>query len=928
MKTMKRTAIWFLVAMFGLSTFHSLIAVESQNSQNVNATTVVPGQTNGTMMQYFEWYLPNDGQLWNKLNSEVESLSDNGITALWLPPAYKGSSQEDVGYGVYDMYDLGEFNQKNTVRTKYGTKAELKTAIDNAHANGISVYGDTVMNHRMGADGVEQAPAFEVNGSNRNQITSGSYNIGAWTSFTFPGREVDPGKTTKFEWKWWHFDGVDYNNNNGQSKVFRFDSNGKGWDWEVDSENGNYDYLMGADLDFNHPEVQQEMKDWGEWYRQELNLDGYRLDAVKHIQYQYLQEWTQYQRAKAGKDLFTVGEYWSPDYQKLDNFQNKTGNVMSLFDAPLHYNFRAASTGNGNYDLRSIENNTMMKYNSTKAVTLVDNHDTQTGQALQSEVLDWFKPQSYNYILLHQAGYPSVFYKDYYNPTFGPMIQKLVKARKLYAYGTERVYNGAVANADTADLVGWTREGDSSHLNSGLASLISDSGSGVKSKWMEVGKQHAGEVWYDYTGNLQETVSINADGWGEFKVNGSSQSVWVKQVENKVPTIDGADALTIAEKTAFNPQAGIVAQDPEDGDITAQVTIAGSVNTDVPGVYTLTYTVVDSGGLSVTKSRDITVVAKTVPVINGAISTEIVAGDVFDALVGVSAHDADAKDLTSRVNVEGVVDVNTPGTYTLVYTVTDDYQKTTTVSRQVVVNKKPIVCQDKQIIDGEYRFYVTDCEQKVVTYALQFASYDENRDGKAEAIKGYQYYPNTVYDGVTDDRLDGTVQNHVLYAYEMNRTERNGSKPRHGIVNYAAKYTDGSYMLGKPTVRYEYYTQAEFMKNQNLKIYRILNLDSMGKVRNEIRRTENTTAPYVAFEFFNRFTYEQDKDYAQNNNLKTTFKLSSTSEIVYAYGKQMPLGYAYLYTYHLGTLYDGTQGSQILSTVVQKNAPLDMPTYM
>lgn len=44
---------------------------------------------------------------------------------------------------------------------------------------------------------------------------------------------------------------------------------------------------------------------------------------------------------------------------------------------------------------------------------------------------------------------------------------------------------------------------------------------------MYVGKQHAGKTFYDLTGNRSDTVTINADGWGEFKVNGGSVSIWV-----------------------------------------------------------------------------------------------------------------------------------------------------------------------------------------------------------------------------------------------------------------------------------------------------------------------------------------------------------------------------------------------------------------
>ncbi len=48
---------------------------------------------------------------------------------------------------------------------------------------------------------------------------------------------------------------------------------------------------MYADLDFDHPDVANEMKKWGTWYAKELNLDGFRLDAVKHIDHEYLRDW-------------------------------------------------------------------------------------------------------------------------------------------------------------------------------------------------------------------------------------------------------------------------------------------------------------------------------------------------------------------------------------------------------------------------------------------------------------------------------------------------------------------------------------------------------------------------------------------------------------------------------------------------------------
>ena len=78
-----------------------------------------------TILQNFEWYLPEDGQLWNNTTLEAQRLAELGFTDIWLPPAYKGQAGiHDVGYGVYDQYDLGEFDQKGTIPTKYGTKDE------------------------------------------------------------------------------------------------------------------------------------------------------------------------------------------------------------------------------------------------------------------------------------------------------------------------------------------------------------------------------------------------------------------------------------------------------------------------------------------------------------------------------------------------------------------------------------------------------------------------------------------------------------------------------------------------------------------------------------------------------------------------------------------------------------------------------------
>ncbi|MFP4577913.1 MAG: alpha-amylase family glycosyl hydrolase, partial [Coleofasciculus sp.] len=161
---------------------------------------------NGTMMQYFHWYIDPNLILWNDVKTQAQELADAGFTALWLPPAYKGmGGTYDVGYAVYDMYDLGEFDQYGTVRTKYGTREQYLAAINALHESGIQVYADTVLNHRMGGDATEIARATPFNEYDRLHPKGWTGDIKAYSHFKFPGRQ---GKYSNFEWHWWHFDAV------------------------------------------------------------------------------------------------------------------------------------------------------------------------------------------------------------------------------------------------------------------------------------------------------------------------------------------------------------------------------------------------------------------------------------------------------------------------------------------------------------------------------------------------------------------------------------------------------------------------------------------------------------------------------------------------------------------------------------------------
>lgn len=479
--------------------------------------------TNKTMMQYFEWYLPNNCNLWNEILKIAPELKRKGITSVWLPPASKAAGGiNDTGYGVYDLYDLGEFNQKGSVRTKYGTKDEYISAIRALQLEGIQVLADIVLNHRMGADSSEEVLAYKINPDNRNEILEDYHPISAWTKFNFEGRN---NKYSDFKLDWSHFTAVDYDDIKKENGIFRF--YGKRFGADVDQERGNYDYLMGDDVDFNNLDVVSDLNNWGKWFFRETGVDGFRLDAIKHIRFSFYKNWLNNIKREFNREFYTVGEYFSNNIDALLYYLDYNSNVTSLFDVPLHIRFKDASIVGGNYDMKNIFENTLVDRRPSKAVTFVDNHDTEPGQSLESWVQEWFKPLAYSMIMFRDVGIPCIFYGDYYGipekniPPMKELLDIFLLARKYLAYGDEHDY------FDDSHIIGWTREGDYYHQDSGMAVILSNSDGGAKQ--MNVGKTLANSILYDCTGNVKETVYVDNDGNGIFYCNGGSVSVWIKK---------------------------------------------------------------------------------------------------------------------------------------------------------------------------------------------------------------------------------------------------------------------------------------------------------------------------------------------------------------------------------------------------------------
>ena len=114
---------------------------------------------------------------------------------------------------------------------------------------------------------------------------------------------------------------------------------------------------MYADVDFSHPEVVEDVKNWGVWIGKELDLKGFRFDAIKHYSEKFLLDFIRHLDETVGAGWFMVGEFWHGDVKALCEYLGKMEHRFSLFDAPLVYRFSDFSRYD-NADLRGIFANT------------------------------------------------------------------------------------------------------------------------------------------------------------------------------------------------------------------------------------------------------------------------------------------------------------------------------------------------------------------------------------------------------------------------------------------------------------------------------------------------------------------------------------------------------------------------------------------
>lgn len=198
-----------------------------------------------------------------------------------------------MGYDPYDYYDLGEFDQKGGKPTWFGSKSELLDLIQTAHAHGMQVYADLVLNHNSDGDAQEQNP---IDSKMR------------WTQFRPRSGKFDRDSTC------FH--------------PSRYEQ----WD------NATFEDM--TDLCHRNPRVYSELIEYARWLLEAIGFDGFRYDMVKGYG-GWMVRSIQELRALRGEQVFNpygVGECWE---RVRESRIGSTRPMLGLTIRLVHLTFRS-----------------------------------------------------------------------------------------------------------------------------------------------------------------------------------------------------------------------------------------------------------------------------------------------------------------------------------------------------------------------------------------------------------------------------------------------------------------------------------------------------------------------------------------------------------------------------------------------------------
>ncbi|MCX4761459.1 pullulanase-type alpha-1,6-glucosidase [Streptomyces sp. NBC_01275] len=369
------------------------------------------------------------------LTRKLDYIKGLGTTAIWMAPIFKNQPVQGTGSGGtsqafstggasagYHGYWITDFTQ---VDPHFGTNKDLETLISKAHAKGMKVFFDVITNHT--------ADVVDYEEKSYDYLAKGAFPYLTKDGEPFDDADYAEGKT--------RFPAVDADSFPRTPTVAAAKNNAKVPSWLNDptmyhnrgdstyaGESTTYGDFSGLDdLWTERPEVVGGMeKIYQRWVR-DFDIDGFRIDTVKHVNMEFWTQWATALDAYAEKqgrdDFFMFGEVYSADTGITSPYVTQ-GRLDATLDFPFQEAARQyASQGGSAQRLASVFGDdykyTTDKANAYEQVTFLGNHDMgrigyflnqDNPKATDAELLA--KDRLANELMFLSRGNPVVYYGD------------------------------------------------------------------------------------------------------------------------------------------------------------------------------------------------------------------------------------------------------------------------------------------------------------------------------------------------------------------------------------------------------------------------------------------------------------------------------------------------------------------------------------
>ncbi len=297
------------------------------------------------------------------ITNHLDYIQNLGCTALWISPIFQNNKHTYHGYAIQNFLD---------VDYRFGTKEDFIELVEEAHKRDMRVFLDIILNH--------SGDNWYYAGHEQPEYSNGHrYLFGGWRDKGFPIP-------------------IELRNPNYYNRMGRIRDEGNHWDDKIEGRYGDFFKLKDFKNDESPDGLELQeilIKTYCYWI-QETDIDGFRLDAVKHIPIRTISRFCtrvrEYTKLIGKRDFFLFGEmmagndkdlndYSGPNYTVGDINDEIYYGLDSILDFPLYYEL------SGVIKAQKSPKNLFDRYNNMwqselqrgihgqHLVTFIDNHD-------------------------------------------------------------------------------------------------------------------------------------------------------------------------------------------------------------------------------------------------------------------------------------------------------------------------------------------------------------------------------------------------------------------------------------------------------------------------------------------------------------------------------------------------------------------------